>query len=135
MPVDAGGRGARPVLMVVDDQPDVRLLLRLTLRNTDFELQEFGDGDSFMAAAIAAPPAVVLLDVMLTGPLDGLDICRRLRAMPAFRDTRIVMLSARAQAGDVEAGLNAGADAYLTKPFSPAQLVHTVHRLVGPPAA
>lgn len=135
MPDERSAVAPRPVLMVVDDQPDVRLLLRLTFRNTAFQLQEFGDAESFLAAAVATPPAVVLLDVMLPGALDGLAVCRRLRALPAFRATRIVMLSARAQASDVEAGLNAGAHAYLTKPFSPAQLVHTIHRLAGAPAS
>jgi CheY-like chemotaxis protein len=68
----------------------------------------------------------VLLDVMMPGEFDGLEACRRLRADPRFTSTRIILLSARGQSADIQAGLAAGADAYVLKPFSPLKLLDTI---------
>jgi two-component system phosphate regulon response regulator PhoB len=73
---------------------------------------------------------VMLLDVMMPGELDGLQVCRSVRADPRLSGMRVLLLSARGQARDREAGAQAGADEYLIKPFSPLQLVETIERLL-----
>lgn len=77
-------------------------------------------------------PDVVPLDVMMPGELDGLQVCRHIKGHPALRHVRVVLLSARGQARDLELGREAGADAYLVKPFSPLQLIATLQRLLAP---
>jgi DNA-binding response OmpR family regulator len=76
-------------------------------------------------------PDLVLLDVMMPGALNGLDLCRALRADKDLHSVPIVMLSARGQASDRQAGIDAGANAYLVKPFSPMQLLDLTTSLIG----
>lgn len=117
--------------LIVEDQADIRELIRMSLELEDLDIREAEDGDVGFAAALAFRPDLVLLDVMMPGSMDGFEVCRRLRADPAFRRTRIVMLTARSQDTDRQQGASAGADAYLTKPFSPRQLLEVVHRLMN----
>ena len=117
-------------ILVVDDQPDIRELVRMTLEIDGHEVHEAGDGPSALQAARRLAPDLVLLDVMMPGGMDGLTVCRSLRSSPAHRRTRVVMLSARGQKEDIEAGRAAGADAYLAKPFSPRQVLDLVSRLL-----
>jgi len=83
--------------------------------------------------AVEVQPDLILLDVMMPGELDGLQVCARVRALPALQGTRVVLLTARGQTQDRDAGQEAGADEYLIKPFSPLQLIETIERLM--PAA
>lgn len=117
-------------ILIVDDQPDLRELVRMTLEIDGHEVHEAADGASALQAVRQLAPQLVLLDVMMPGGMDGIAVCRTLRADPARRRTRIVMLSARGQKVDIEAGRAAGADAYLPKPFSPRQLLDVVSRLL-----
>jgi CheY-like chemotaxis protein len=117
-------------ILIVDDQPDLRELVRMTLEIDGHEVHEAADGASALQAMRTLSPQLVLLDVMMPGGMDGLTVCRSLRADPTRRRTRIVMLSARGQKVDIEAGRAAGADAYLPKPFSPRQLLDVVSRLL-----
>jgi len=117
--------------LVVDDHADIRKLIRLTLEFEDVEIHEAPDAATAVATAQALRPDLVLLDVMMPGAFDGLEACRRLRADPALAHTRILLLSARGQRSDIEAGLAAGADAYLLKPFSPLALLETVQQHCG----
>ncbi|MEK8051557.1 response regulator [Ideonella sp. DXS22W] len=119
-----------PRVLIVDDQPDIRRLIRMTLEEEPFELQEAADGDEALAVVAAWRPDLILLDVMMPGRHDGLQVCASVRADPALAATRVVLLSARADGGDREAGRAAGADEYLTKPFSPLQLLETIDRLL-----
>lgn len=114
------------ISLIVEDHADLRKLIRMTLEYSDYDIHEATDGVSALAMARALKPSLVLLDVMMPGDFDGLEVCRRLRAAPEHRQIRIIMLSARGQVDDVKAGLAAGADAYLVKPFSPAQLLQTI---------
>lgn len=77
----------------------------------------------------ALRPNIVLLDVMMPGQLDGIQVCERIRADPEIAHIPVVLLTARGQQSDLEAGRRAGCDAYLTKPFSPLQLIETVEQL------
>jgi DNA-binding response OmpR family regulator len=126
MPV-APSAGMSTVL-IVDDEPNIVALVRITLEAGRVRVLEAYDGESGLARAVAERPDLVLLDVDLPD-VSGLEICRRLRAEPDLADTRIVMLTAAAQQDDVARGLAAGADQYFTKPFSPIRLLSLVEQL------
>ncbi|MDE1947224.1 MAG: response regulator [Burkholderiales bacterium] len=117
-------------VLIVEDHADIRRLIRMTLELDDHEIHEAADAAAGLEAARRLLPDVVLLDVMLPGGMDGLAVCRALRADPALRRTAIVMLSALGSGSDRENGLEAGADAYLVKPFSPLNLIETIDSLV-----
>ncbi len=117
-------------VLIVEDQADIRKLIRMTLEFEPYELHEAADGSTGLQLANALHPALMLLDVMMPGTVDGLQVCRQVRADPAMSDTRVLLLSARGQAKDRQAGLLAGADEYLVKPFSPLQLIETIERLL-----
>jgi DNA-binding response OmpR family regulator len=122
-------------LLIVDDQPELRKMLRLALGYGKYRLFEAGDGASALAVARAEKPDVVLLDVMMPGELDGFAVCRAIKAEPGMADCFIVMLTARGQAADFASGNSAGADAYMIKPFSPTRLIEVVEmreRLMQP---
>ncbi len=110
-------------VLIVDDHADIRRLIRMTLEFEDYQIHEAADGESALQLAAALRPDVVLLDVMMPGALDGLEVCARLKADPRFAGMQVILLSARGQARDREAGLRAGADSYMVKPFSPLQLI------------
>jgi DNA-binding response OmpR family regulator len=117
-------------VLAVDDDPIILRLLQLNLELEGFEVLTAGDGAAGLEAIRRERPQVVLLDVMMPN-LDGFQVCRSVRADedPTVAATPIVILSARAQRADVEAGMAAGADAYVTKPFDPLELVGIVDRL------
>jgi len=114
------------ISLVVEDQADIRKLIRMTLEFESYEIHEVADAPTALVMAGALIPELVLLDVMMPGAFDGLEACRRLRADARFARTRIILLSARGQSADIEAGLAAGADAYVLKPFSPLKLLDTI---------
>lgn len=122
-------------LLIVEDQPDIRKLIHMTLEFEGYQLLEAENGIEGLRQAQHARPAVVLLDVMMPGELDGYQVCERIKADPALAATRVIMLTARGQQADHEAGRKAGADAYLTKPFSPLELIDTIERLAPASAA
>ncbi len=121
-------------ILLVEDQLDIRRLIRMALEFEDHDIREAGTGPEALALLQDWQPDLVLLDVMMPGGLSGLDVCRAMRADPRTAQVPVVMLSARAQAGDREAGLQAGANIYLMKPFSPLELVNTVQDLLPPTA-
>lgn len=115
---------ARRVL-VVDDDELTREILATILDLEEFEVDLAEDGEQALAAVAAGPPDVVVLDVMMPG-LDGFEVLRRLRADEATAHLPVILLTARDTAEDRRAGEEAGADAYLTKPFSPLALIATI---------
>lgn len=110
-------------ILIVDDHADIRRLIRLTLEFERHDILESADGNSALELAASCRPDFVLLDVMMPGGIDGLEVCRRIKANATLAGAKVILLSARGQARDREAGLQAGADAYLVKPFSPLQLI------------
>jgi len=117
-------------ILIVDDHADIRRLIRMTLEFEDYDIREAADGEAALEMAREHQPDLVLLDVMMPGEINGLEVCRRLRAVEgAGAGLRVIMLSARGQASDREAGLHAGADTYLVKPFSPLQLISCISEL------
>ena len=117
-------------LLIVEDQPEIRMLIQMALEFENFEIHEAADGDAALALLPTLRPDLVLLDVLMPGSRNGLDVCRAIKADAALAGTRVVMLSARSQASDRQAGLAAGADAYLVKPFSPNELLRLIDKLL-----
>lgn len=117
----SGGCRMRRVL-VVDDEPHIRTVLRGYLQADGFTVTEAGDGETALAALAAEAPQVVLLDVMLPG-IDGLEVLRRLRTVS---DAYVILVTARAEEVDKLVGLGVGADDYITKPFSPREVTARV---------
>ncbi len=116
-------------IMVVEDEAALAGVVRDYLAREDYSVLTVGDGPAALDLARARQPDVVILDVMLPG-LDGVEVCRRLRQ---FSDAYVLMLTARAEEIDTIVGLSAGADDYLTKPFSPRELVARVKALLRRP--
>jgi two-component system chemotaxis response regulator CheY len=112
-------------ILIVDDDPMVRKLITATLEDVGgFRLREAGDGEEALATAVAVSPEIVLLDVDMP-QLDGVETCRRLRSDPVTADATIVMLTGMPGI-DEERAVAAGADLFLTKPFSPLRLLRLV---------
>ena len=116
-------------ILVVDDEPSIVELVRFTLEDADVRVVEASDGAEALILARRVKPDLVLLDVQMPR-LDGLEVCRQLRREPAFARTPIIMLTASGQQADRSRGLGAGADEYLTKPFSPLALLALVEALL-----
>jgi len=110
------------MILLVEDEENIASLVSLYLRNDGYTVEHVGDGVSAIAAADRLKPSLVILDVMLPG-MDGLEVCRRLRATSKIP---IIMLTARDGEVDRVLGLELGADDYVTKPFSPRELVARV---------
>ena len=122
-------------ILIVEDQNDIRKLVRMTLEFENYDIHEAIDGVSGLRMAQQLRPDLVLLDVMMPGVIDGLQVCRSIRSDATLAGVKVVLLSARGQARDREAGEQAGADVYLVKPFSPLELIDTIERLMAPAAS
>lgn len=116
-------------ILVVDDEPQIVALVRATLEDEQVQIVEAADGEAALAVAQRELPELILLDVRMPR-LDGFEVCRRLRQHPRFARTKIVMLTASGQERDRAQGRAAGADEYLTKPFSPLALLSLVQALL-----
>lgn len=120
----------QPLVLIVDDAPDNLSVVGELLLPRHAVRVANGGWRALQLARLAPLPDLILLDVMMPGELDGLQVCARVRALPALRATRVVLLTARGQTQDRDAGQRAGADEYLIKPFSPLQLIETIERLM-----
>ncbi|MCU1452377.1 MAG: response regulator [Acidimicrobiales bacterium] len=118
-----------PVVLVVDDDPVIVKLLTVNFEMEGFTVRSATDGAEGLAAARAQRPDVVVSDIMMPN-VSGLDLVRELKGSPDTATIPIVLLSAKAQAGDVRDGLAAGADDYVTKPFEPIDLVDRITALL-----
>jgi DNA-binding response OmpR family regulator len=117
-------------ILIVEDDPDIALSLRLKLeREGGYAVETAVDGADGLRAALGSPPDLVLLDVNLPG-MDGFEICRRLRKDPATAAVPIIMLTARIDEADRVAGLEFGADDYISKPFSPKEAVARIRAVL-----
>jgi len=117
-------------VLVVDDNPTVRDLIRINLELDGYAVVTAGDGEEALELVERVHPDLVTLDVSMPR-LDGLAVAARLKGHPRTSGIPLVMVSARAQAADLERGQRAGVDAYITKPFDPCELMTTVSRLLG----
>jgi len=112
-------------VLIADDEPSMRLLVHATIESDDYKVLEAADGDEAWTLIEKFKPLLVLLDVQMPGRT-GLEILGMIKSDPSLSATRVILLTARALAADVEAGMTAGADFYLTKPFSPLDLLTRV---------
>jgi two-component system chemotaxis response regulator CheY len=120
---------AQRVVLIVDDDPFIRKLILTTLEGvSEFELHEARDGEEALETALRESPRLVFLDIDMPR-LDGIEACRRMRAQPAMAGAKIVMLTASAEDSARVRAEDAGADFFLTKPFSPLQLLRLVAEL------
>jgi DNA-binding response OmpR family regulator len=120
----------RPLVLCADDDEDILALVALRLERAGFAIATAADGEEALEAARARPPALAVLDVTMPRR-SGLEVLGELRSDPDLCAVKVVLLSARVQDADVADGLEAGADAYIAKPFRAQELVETVERLLG----
>jgi len=118
-------------ILIADDESHIRRILEFNLERAGFEVVSTQDGQEALAAVLAQPPDLVILDVSMPG-MTGLDVCRRLKRDAGFAATPVFLLTARGQESDAEAGRAAGADQFFTKPFSPRELVEAVKKALRP---
>jgi DNA-binding response OmpR family regulator len=119
-----------PLVLVADDDRDIVRLLTTALGRAGYEVVTAADGAEALALAEERRPSLLVLDVAMP-ELDGLEVLRRVRADPANENLPVILLSARAQESDVARGYETGASKYVSKPFSPRELVAVVDELVG----
>jgi DNA-binding response OmpR family regulator len=119
---------ARSVL-VVDDEPMARSMLRLILVRAGFEVREAEDGEAALSEVDRSLPDLMILDIMMPG-IDGFEVCERLRADESTNSLPIIMLSAKTGTESVKRGLNLGANKYLTKPVGPDELTRHVREVL-----
>jgi two-component system phosphate regulon response regulator PhoB len=116
-------------ILIVEDEPAIRELVAVNFRHAGFLVREAGDADGAWSLVDAERPDLILLDWMLPG-MSGVEFIRRLRERASTREIPVIMLTARAQEGDKLQGFESGADDYVTKPFSPRELVARVRAML-----
>jgi DNA-binding response OmpR family regulator len=117
-------------ILIADDEPNIVASLEFLMEQAGYEVKTAADGNEALAALAAFAPDLVLLDVMMPGR-SGYEICERIKGDPATRGIRVLMLSAKGRDVEVAKGLDLGADAYITKPFSTRDLAAKVRDLLG----
>jgi DNA-binding response OmpR family regulator len=117
-------------VLIVDDQADIRRMMNIAL-GEDFDLLEAEDGLTALDMVRQHRPDVVLLDVMMPGGLDGLQVLEKIRADPRLKHTRVILVSAKGQVSDYDLGMQMGANAYFVKPFSPLQLLAAINEQIA----
>ena len=117
-------------ILVVEDEPNIVDSLSFLMKKAGFEVLIARDGDAAIRMMESKPADLVLLDVMLPRR-DGFDVCRQIRANPAWKEVKIIMLTARGRDLDRRKGLQLGADDYVTKPFSTREIMAKVNQLLG----
>ena len=119
----------KPLVLIVEDQEALVTMLRYNLEGAGFRVNTAGDGEEALVAAAEEVPDLILLDWML--PLmSGIEACRQLRSKPDTRRVPIIMLTARGEETDKLRGLDSGCDDYITKPFSPAELIARINAVL-----
>jgi DNA-binding response OmpR family regulator len=120
---------SEPLVLVADDDDDILLLVTTRLRRDGFTVVSASDGDQALALAREHRPVLAVLDIGMPG-LDGLEVLAAIRADEELREMLVLLLTAKAQESDVRRGYDSGADAYVKKPFSPAELSARVRDLL-----
>src|SRR2546428_8724185 len=121
----ARGASRKPRVLIVDDDPLIRGVVRAVLEDGAYDLDEAATGEEALHVAEGYPPDVVLLDVMMPG-LNGFEVAKLIKKDARLRKAVVVMLTAKDSPEDRRRGMEAGADAYFTKPFSPLELMTTI---------
>ena len=116
-------------ILIAEDEPNIVASLEFLLRQSNYDVRVARDGEEALRLVASFAPQLVLLDVMMPGK-SGFEVCRHIRGNPAWRNVKVMMLSAKGRASDIDQGLALGADAYVTKPFSTKALLATVRELL-----
>jgi two-component system, OmpR family, alkaline phosphatase synthesis response regulator PhoP len=119
----------RQSVLVVEDEDDIRELVSYNLLKDGYQVAGVASGEDVLKAVESKPPDLILLDIMLPD-MDGLKVCHKLKGDPRFDSIPIIMLTAKGEEADIVAGLNMGADDYITKPFSPKVLLARVQAVL-----
>jgi two-component system alkaline phosphatase synthesis response regulator PhoP len=119
----------RKRVLVVDDEVYILQILEFSLEMEGFEVATAQNGEEAIAQALENPPDLVVLDIMMPR-MDGYEACRRLKTDPRTQNTPVILLSAKGRSIDQEIGFEAGAEEYITKPFSPRKLVERIKALL-----
>ncbi len=117
-------------ILIAEDEPDIRELVLFMLRFAGYEVIAATNGEEAVQIASREVPDLILLDVRMPR-MTGYDACRLMKANPTLRDVPIVFLSAKGQEAEIQSGLDAGAEEYLLKPFSPAELTNRVRGILS----
>jgi DNA-binding response OmpR family regulator len=124
------GPDGKPLVLVADDDPDILALVTFRLERAGYEVVAASDGEQALQLALAQPPDLAVLDVMMP-KLDGYEVTTRLRQDERTRRMPIILLTARVQEADIARGFEVGADDYVRKPFSPQELGARVQAILG----
>ncbi|WP_148573688.1 response regulator transcription factor [Nocardioides caldifontis] len=117
-------------VVLAEDDVDIRDLVQIVLEGLDLEVRAVGTGSDALEACREIGPRLLLLDITMPG-MNGLEVCRAIRADERLHDLPVIIMTARAQASDVAAGIEAGADTYIIKPFGPIELREHVEALLA----
>ncbi len=118
-------------ILIVDDQPEIRELVKITLQNENYAIIEASNGREAVDKIKKEKPNLVLLDIMLPEDIDGFEVCSQIKNDNNLKNIFIVMLSSHGSKEDIKKGKSVGADDYFIKPFSPLQLIEKVEDLLG----
>lgn len=116
-------------ILLVEDDPWLEKLVSATISRSDFKLIHAKDGEEAITVAVNENPNLILLDVNMP-KLDGFEVCKILRGKEQFADIPILFLTAKSEPADIEKGFASGGTAYMTKPFSPLELLSTIERIL-----
>jgi len=117
-------------ILVADDDNNVLFLITELLTRQKYQVFRAVNGDQALREAKSLHPDLMVLDIMMPG-IDGIEVCRQIKASPDTMDIRVIMLTAKTSGRDIEAGMAAGADHYLTKPFRINELTEKIKELIG----
>jgi DNA-binding response OmpR family regulator len=117
-------------ILIAEDEPDIRELVAFMLRFAGYEVSAASNGEEAVQAATRDIPDLILMDVRMPR-MTGYDACRIMKASPTLRDVPVVFLSAKGQESEIQSGLDAGAEEYLLKPFSPDELTNRVRTILS----
>jgi len=118
-------------ILIADDEPHLIRSLSFVLKKEGFTIESASDGVQALNKVKEFKPHVLFLDLQIPG-MDGFEVCKRIKGDPEYADTYVIMLTAKGQNQDRDRGLAAGTNEYLTKPFSPKELVQHLRDLFGP---
>ncbi len=118
-------------ILIVDDQLEVRRLVEMTLKVSDYQIFKATTGEEAVEIVKSEKPDLIIMDVMMPGGMDGFEATKILKNDPETKECKIIMLTAKGQQADREKGIEAGADDYFIKPFSPLELIRKVEDVLG----
>jgi len=120
-------------ILIVDDEPNIVVPLQFLMEQNGYDVIVAQSGEEALESIAKYEPDLILLDIMLPG-MDGFEVCQIVRLKPEWQKTKIIFLTAKGRDVDIARGLVLGADAYVTKPFSNAEIVARVRELLSDPA-